>query len=96
MRHFASRSDNPVNPIPPERRANLPRFLLTLAALVSFAAGCGAPKPIRYYEISYPPVGQAKMPAWTPLSWCALLPPLIFIAKIALSMVPVRRRWVRI
>jgi len=30
---------------------------------VILVAGCGSPKPIRYYEISYPPVGLAKMPS---------------------------------
>ncbi len=63
MRHTAYNSNHPANAISPERRINIARYLLTLAAFASLVAGCGAPKPIRYYEISYPPVGQAKMPA---------------------------------
>jgi len=41
-------------------RTELMRFSLFLAALALLTAGCGTPKPIRYYEISYPALGSAK------------------------------------
>jgi ABC-type uncharacterized transport system auxiliary subunit len=39
----------------------LVRFSVVFAALALLLAGCGNPKPIRYYEISYPPLGPAKL-----------------------------------
>jgi len=61
MRHTSRKSEHPANAIPPEQRFNPSRFLLALVVLASFVSGCGQPKPIRYYEISYPPVGPARM-----------------------------------
>lgn len=63
MRHIACRVEHPASAIAleQEQRTNRARFLLTLAVLVSFVSGCGHPKPIRYYEITYPPVGPAKL-----------------------------------
>jgi ABC-type uncharacterized transport system auxiliary subunit len=40
--------------------ASLTRFLLMVAAIATLAAGCSHPKPIRYYEISYPALGPAN------------------------------------
>jgi ABC-type uncharacterized transport system auxiliary subunit len=61
MRHTSCKSEHPANAIPLTQRFNASRFLLALGVLVTFLFGCGQPKPIRYYEISYPPVGPAKM-----------------------------------
>jgi ABC-type uncharacterized transport system auxiliary subunit len=61
MRHTACKSEHPAKAIPLEQRSNPARFLLALVVLASFASGCGHPKPIRYYEISYPAVGPANL-----------------------------------
>ncbi len=63
MRNTARKSQRPAIAIPPEQLRNMVRLLPALVVLAILAAGCGSPKPIRYYEISYPPVGQAKMPS---------------------------------
>jgi len=63
MRNTACRPKHPANSFPGAGGTSLPRFLLWLSILVILVAGCGSPKPIRYYEISYPPVGLAKMPS---------------------------------
>jgi ABC-type uncharacterized transport system auxiliary subunit len=63
MRNTARNSQRPAIAIPPEQPRYMARFLPALVALAILLTGCGSPKPIRYYEISYPPVGQAKMPS---------------------------------
>ena len=64
MRNTACNPLNPMNTVAVARPITTPvPFLLTLAVFAICAFGCGSPKPIRYYEISYPPVGQEKMAA---------------------------------
>ena len=61
MRHTKRRPENSTDSaLAAKRCAILARFLLGVAAFAIVAVGCGQPKPIRYYEISYPPVSPAR------------------------------------
>jgi len=61
MRHTARKPENSTDGAPArERFPKLARFLLGVAVLANVLAGCGQPKPIRCYEISYPALGQTK------------------------------------
>ncbi len=61
MSHTACRSDHPANAISLELRTNPTGFVPVLALLCFLAAGCGHPKPIQYFEISYPSLSPAKL-----------------------------------
>jgi ABC-type uncharacterized transport system auxiliary subunit len=61
MRHTACISENPANSRPKARHLTAPaRFLLMVAGLAVLASGCSHPKPVRYYEISYPALSPAN------------------------------------
>lgn len=61
MRHTACISENPAIATPmAQRLCTLARFLLIVAAFAVLASGCSHPKPVKYYEISYPALGPAN------------------------------------
>jgi ABC-type uncharacterized transport system auxiliary subunit len=61
MSYTACKSAIPTQTAPAAKQFSIPaRFLLMCAVLAVLISGCGQPKPIRYYEISYPAVGPVK------------------------------------
>ena len=61
MRHTTCNSEIPTDTAPAAKPFIAPaRFLLTFAVLAIVVSGCGHPKPVKYYEISYPAVGPLK------------------------------------
>jgi len=61
MRHTTRNSEFPTDTAASAKPSTTAtRFLLTFAVLSIVVSGCGHPKPVRYYEISFPVVGPPK------------------------------------